>query len=349
MVGRRRSPPRRATAFHAHLALIGPVVYDGDSKTCDTNVMPNCLIVTALAKEFAEEIARLTDDPVPLRACSSADEALAEYAGESVLFGNPNMIAKILPSMPAVAWVQSSWAGVTPLIALDRRDYVLTGVKDVFGPQMSEYVVGYLLAHELKILERKEKQREHRWFDALSGTLDGKRLGIMGTGSIGQHIAKTAINFGVEVIGLSRSGKPSASFGTVFPIGRLHAFLERIDYLVAALPETAATDNLLDRAALAKLRAHAYFINVGRGNVVDDDALIEALCNGKLAGAALDVFDEEPIPADNPLWDIPNLSITAHVAAVSHPLLIVPIFIDNYRRYVKGQPLKYVVDFEAGY
>lgn len=311
--------------------------------------MSNCLIVTNLADEFAGEIVRLAGDAIPVKACTSPEQALAAYTDESVLFGNPDMIAKILPSTPTVKWVQSSWAGITPLIALARRDYVLTGVKDVFGPQMSEYAIAYLLAHELKVLERMTAQREHHWFTTYSGTLQGKRLGIMGTGSIGRHIAKTARNFGITVAGLSRSGTPSPEFDTVLAITRLHEFLGQIDYLVSALPQTRATDRLLDAAALAKLPAHAYFINVGRSNVVDDKALIEALRNDRLAGAVLDVFDEEPVPSNSPLWDTPNLSMTAHIAAVSHPRLIVPIFVDNYRRYIAGQTLKYPVDFDTGY
>ncbi len=310
---------------------------------------PNCLIVTSLADEFAGEIARLTKNSIPVKACASPKKALAAYTDETVLFGNPEMIAEILPKLPAVEWVQSSWAGVTPLLAVDRRDYILTGVKDVFGPQMSEYVLAYLLAHELKILERRKAQGERRWCTALSGTLQGKRLCIMGTGSIGRHIANTAGNLGVSSTGLSRSGAPSPEFDEVLPVAQLRDFLARADYLVSTLPQTPATDGLLDAAALAELPAHAYFINVGRGNVVDDEALAEALQGGRLAGAALDVFDEEPLPPDSPLWDTPNLSITAHVAAVSHPLLIVPIFVDNYRRYVEGRAMKYRVDFGAGY
>ena len=311
--------------------------------------MPDCLIVTPVAEELAEEIARLADFPITIKACTSAEQALVEYTDESVVFGNPDMIAEILPKMSTVDWIQSSWAGVTPLTALDRRDYVLTGIKDVFGPQMSEYVIGYLLAHELKVVQRMQQQREHNWFKAVSGRLEGKRLGIMGTGTIGQYIAKTAKYFGATVTGLSRSGAPAPGFEKVMQVGLLHDFLEKTDYLVSALPQTADTDNLLDAAALAKLPAHAYFINVGRSNVVDDGALIDALRNDRLAGAALDVFDEEPIPQDSPLWDTPNLSITAHIAAISHPSLIVPIFIENYRRYIKEQPLKYVIDFDAGY
>ena len=311
--------------------------------------MPNCLIVTSLADEFAGEIARLTRNSIPVKACASSREALAAYTDESVLFGDPNMIAAILPKLPTVEWVQSSWAGVTPLLAVDRRDYVLTGVKDVFGPQMSEYVLAYLLAHELKILERRAAQRDRRWFTALSGTLQGKRLCIMGTGSIGRHIATTARKFGMSATGLSRAGTPLPEFDRILPVAELHEFLARADYLVSTLPQTPATDGLLDAAALAELPAHAYFINVGRSNVVVDEALASALRDNRLAGAALDVFDEEPLPPDSPLWDTPNLSITAHIAAVSHPLLIVPIFVDNYRRYVEGQPMKHLVDFDAGY
>jgi phosphoglycerate dehydrogenase-like enzyme len=307
------------------------------------------MIVTTLADEFAREVARLAESPIPVKACRSADQALAEYSDETVLFGNPAMIAAILSKMPTVEWVQSSWAGVTPLMEIDYRDYILTGVKDVFGPQMSEYVFGYLLAHELRVLERMSMQREHRWFKGFSGTLNGKRIGIMGTGSIGQDIAKTAKSFGMRVQGLNRCGRQSPEFDEIFKVDRLHEFLETIDYLVATLPQTSDTDNLLDAAALARMPAHAYFINVGRSNVVNDVALVDALESRSLAGAALDVFDEEPLPRDNPLWDTPNLAITAHVAAVSHPLLLVPIFVENYLRYVKGEPLKYVIDFAVGY
>ena len=307
------------------------------------------MIVTTLAGEFADEVNRLSDYSIPIKACSTAEQALQEYTDETVLFGNPSMIARILPRLPLIDWVQSSWAGVKPLMDIEHRNYVLTGVKDVFGPQMSEYVIGFLLAHELRVLERMQAQREHRWFKGFSGTLEGKRLGIMGTGSIGQHIAKTGKLFGMRITGLSRSGRPTEHFDDVMSVDRINEFLEGADYLVATLPHTDETANLLDTDALARLPDHAYFINVGRSNVVDDYALIDALQNKQLAGASLDVFDEEPVPEDSPLWDTPNLTITAHIAAISHPLLLVPVFVENYRRYVNGESLKHVIDFAAGY
>jgi phosphoglycerate dehydrogenase-like enzyme len=311
--------------------------------------MSKCLIVTSLAEEFAKEIQRLAEINIPLKACTSTEDALAEYTDESVIFGNPAMIAPVLTKMPTVDWVQSSWAGVTPLIELDYRNYVLTGVKDVFGPQMSEYTMGYLLAHELKIVRRLKQQHRHKWFRDTSGRLEGKCLGIMGTGSIGQHVANTAKAFGIKVIGLSRSGDPAPGFAEVVPVNQLHRFLEGCDYLLSTLPQTNDTNHLLDAAALARLPEHAYFINVGRSNVVDDNALVEALRNNRLAGAALDVFDEEPLPKDSPLWDTPNLSITTHIAAISHPLLLVPIFVENYQRYINQEPLKHKIDFDTGY
>lgn len=307
----------------------------------------NCLIVTSLAEEFAEEIERLAD--IPVTACATTADALAAYTDETVLFGNPAQIAEILPRMPTIDWVQSSWAGVTPLLACERRDYVLTGVKDVFGPQMSEYVFGYLLAHCLKILRRKHEQKKHHWYREHSGVLEGKCLGIMGTGSIGRHIAATAKAFGMTVAGFNRSGDATDGFDKVFPVDALHSFLAECDHLVSTLPDTPEVNDLLDSSALAKLPKHAYFVNVGRSNVVNDDALMAALRNGKLAGAALDVFDREPVPENSPLWNTPNLNITAHIAAISHPLLLVPIFIENYRRYVNDEPLSYVIDFDAGY
>lgn len=311
--------------------------------------MPGCLIISEAAPEYAREIHRLAGPGIAVKTCRSANEAMSCYAGEKVLFGNPDIIAEVLPKMPAVDWVQSTWAGVAPLLSAGPRAYTLTGVKGVFGEQMSEYVIGYLLAHELKVLERWQQQSRHSWHRSFSGTLQGKRLGIMGTGSIGRHIAGTARHFGLRVQGFSRSGKPAENFDEVMDASRLHPFLGALDYLVCVLPATSATQGLLNAAALSALPAHAVLVNVGRSNVVDHVALAAALHNGMLAAAVLDVFDVEPLPGDSILWDVPNLYITPHIAAISHPARIAPIFVENYRRYVNKQPLKYVIDMSAGY
>ena len=305
---------------------------------------PAFLILSVDADDFAAQLS-----VGPHIACYTADQARNAYTNESILIGDPHLVAEVLPEMPTIKWVQSTWAGVKPLIELDRRNYVLTGVKGVFGTQMTEYVMGYLLTHELNTFERRKRQRDRKWYDAHSDTLHGKRLGIMGTGSIGEHIARTATAFGMHVCGLNRSGDAVNGFEEVFGQDRLHEFLAGLDYLVSVLPQTPETDGLLDTGALAHLADHVYFINIGRGNVVDDQALMDALAEKRLAGAALDVFNEEPLPDSSPLWTTPNLTITAHIAAQSYPALIAPLFAENYKRYVAGQPLNCVIDFEAGY
>lgn len=306
------------------------------------------LIIGADAGEYARLI-DAAEPSMPVTTCCGADEARAAYTDQSILFGNPESIVSALPDMPTVEWVQSTWAGVTPLLEIGRRDYLLTGIKGVFGPQMSEFVIGYMLASELKVIERLAAQRDRQWFKKASGTLLAKKIGVMGTGSIGQAIARRAKDNGMTVTGLSRTGASNPDFENVFKVEDLHEFLHDLDYLVSVLPHTTETDQLLDQSALAQLPAHAYFINVGRANVVDDEALVSALASDQLRGAVLDVFDIEPVPAESPLWDAPNLLITGHIAAISHPDLIAPIFLDNYKRFVSGQPLQNVISFDNGY
>lgn len=310
---------------------------------------PSVLIIGEDAADYAGLVDADDDVSIRITTCSSASDAASVYSGQTILFGNPESIARVLPDMPAVEWVQSTWAGVTPLLEIDRRDYQLTGIKGVFGPQMSEFVIGYTLANELKVIERLAAQRDHQWFKKASGTLLGKKIGVMGTGSIGQAIAGRAKDNGMTVTGLSRTGASNPDFENVFRVDELHEFLHDLDYLVSVLPHTSETDQLLDQSALAQLPTHAYFINVGRANVIDDEALVSALASDALGGAVLDVFDVEPVPAESPLWDAPNLLITGHIAAISHPDLIAPIFLDNYKRFVSGRSLYNVISFDNGY
>ena len=307
------------------------------------------IILDEEAERYVALLQGLRAEGVALSPACTAEEALAAYADQSILLGDPNLVAKVLPRMPTIRWVQSTWAGVTPLLEIDQRGYVLTGVKEVFGQPMTEYVLGYLLAHELKIPQRAEYQRRRSWFDACSGTLRDKLLGIMGTGSIGRHIARVSQAFGMRVRGYSRSGSPAQGFEQVFAADRLPAFLRDLDYLVSVLPDTRETDRLLDAATLGHLPKRCYYVNVGRGNVVDEAALVSALRAGELAGATLDVFDREPLPEHSPLWTTPNLVVTAHVAAPSDAEQIAPIFAENLRRFVRGDALDYVIDFERGY
>lgn len=314
-----------------------------------TESMPAIMIISEDALEYAGLLSELAAEGVAINCARTGQEATAAYRGQAILLGEPDLIAGVLHAMPTVEWVQSTWAGVTPLMSAARRDFVLTVVKDTFGPQMAEYVLAYLLARELDIFERLEQQKARQWHDEFSGILQGKRLGIMGTGSIGRHIAAVAGAFGMSVSGLSRRGRAVEGFERVFMPGSLDAFLQQLDYLVAVLPDTPATDRMLDARAFKAMPRHCYFINIGRGNLVDEAALADALARGELAGAVLDVFSEEPLPQDSPLWTAPGLLLTGHVAARSWPEDIAKIFIDNYWRHQRGDALRYSVDFEQGY
>ncbi len=266
-----------------------------------------------------------------------------------ILFGEPDLIRDALASFPDLKWVQASWAGVEPLLdpAL-RRDYILTNARGVFGPLMSEFVFGYLLLHERKILQRLEAQKEHRWDPTLTGTLRGKTIGLLGVGSIGAELARTAKFFDLTVRGFTRASESCSDVDEYFHAD-LPAFASELDYFVSVLPNTAETRHIIDAQVLNALPKHAIFVNVGRGSAVDESALVEALATGAVAGSILDVFEQEPLPAGHPLWSAPNTFITSHTSAPSFPKDIARLFIENYRLYIEGQPLKYVVNFENGY
>ena len=280
-----------------------------------------------------------------------------------IVLGEPDLIRAALSGLKEVQWVQATWAGVEPLLDPSlRRDYVLTNARGVFGGLMSEYIFGYLLAHERKIFSRMEAQKLKQWDISLTGTLCGKTIGLLGVGSIGVDVARAAKFFGMRVRGYTRASETSVDVDEYFhptrstgsPIDQqqgagLHNFAEGLDYLVSILPNTKETQKIIDANILGALPSHALFVNVGRGSAVDETALIDALEQNKIAGAVLDVFEQEPLPNDHPFWTTKNLTMTFHTSAPSLPEDIARVFIENYHLFIKSQALKYQVDFEKGY
>ena len=310
---------------------------------------PDVLILTPDADEYLHALHDLADAGTRLVAASSVKNIPVGPGVFPVVLGRPDYVADYLAAGAGVHWVQSTWAGVTPLLSMRREDYVLTGVKGVFGGPVSDYVMAYVLAHETRLLERHVRQAQRDWWPEDSGSPASKTMGIMGTGSIGRHLAGVAAAFGMRVIGLSRSGRAADAFGAVYPVEHLHEFLAGADYVVSTLPETTETQDLLDRDAIAAMKPGAYLVNVGRGTVLDEKALLAALETGRLAGAALDVFRQEPLPPQSPLWHAPNCIVTAHIAARSRPADIAAIFRENYDRFLRGESLNHRVDIDRGY
>ena len=304
--------------------------------------MPNRLLILS---KHAEAYRRLIED------ARLPDLVVTQEPAESnIAFGEPSLIAPAIGGLPKVCWVQATWAGVEPLLDPSmRRDYVLTNARGVFGGLMSEYVFAYLLAHERRLLEKRASQQQRRWDPTPPGTLRGKRLGLLGVGTIGAALAATARHFGMRVSGYTRGSEGCVDVDEYFHGDDRLAFAAGLDYLVTVIPNTPGTRRLVDAALLAALPSRAVFVNPGRGTVVDERALADALRRGSLAGAVLDVFEQEPLPSDHVFWTLPNVLITSHTAALSMPADIAPIFIDNYRRFLGGQPLRYQVDFDAGY
>jgi phosphoglycerate dehydrogenase-like enzyme len=312
--------------------------------------MHQTLVLTKFPDEYRALIEAAGLPGLSLVATSEPADGLARASDSEILLGDPARVIAALPHLPRLRWVQLTWAGVERMLDPSlRRDYVLTNIRGVFGPLMSEYVFGYLLAHERRIVGRLDAQREGRWDATLPGTLQGKTIGLVGVGSIGAHLAATARHFGMTVHGYTRSSADCRHVHRYFHTGEEAAFASGVDYLVAVLPDTPGTQRIVDARMLQALPPHAVVVNAGRGGTLDTDALIAALRQQRIAAAVLDVFEEEPLPATHPLWHTPGVFISAHTAAPSFPADIVAVFADNYRRYARGEALQYRVDFARGY
>jgi phosphoglycerate dehydrogenase-like enzyme len=276
--------------------------------------------------------------------------AAAPAATADIILGRPDLVAAVLPLAKRLQWVQSTFAGVDALLAPGvRTDYLLTGVKNVHGPLLSEYVMAYILARERHIFTIFQQQLNHQWHPLPYRGLNGLIVGIVGLGSIGRSIAKTARSFGMRVLGMKRSKGEVDHVERVFLPAERADFLPRLDYLVLILPATPATRHFIGATELDVMKRDSVLINVGRGSAVQPDDLCTALHNGTIGGAILDVFEQEPLPGDSPLWDAPRTIITPHIAAFSFPDQIAAIFCDNYRRYLDGLPLEHRIDFARGY
>ncbi|MBA2753517.1 MAG: D-2-hydroxyacid dehydrogenase [Chloroflexia bacterium] len=256
-------------------------------------------------------------------------------------------------------WVQLMSAGVEhlPVAALEASDVVVTNASGAHAINIGEHVMAMMLAfaRQLPFLVREQDQR--RWFDGSMRErvfeLHGQTLVILGTGQIATALAARAAGFGMRVVGVRRhDDRPVPSgFDEVVTLDHLDEYLPVADHLAVCVPLTASTRHLIDARRLGLLKPGAHFFNIGRGAVIDQDAMIEALRSGHLAGAGLDVTDPEPLPADSPLWTMPNVLITSHSSGASPHYLdrAVGIASDNIARWQAGEPLRNVVDLDEGY
>ena len=312
--------------------------------------MNKLLILAADAAKYAELIKAAYLPDLEIFAATDARTGQFLVAGCNIVLGDPNLVVKVLASADRLEWVHSSWAGVDHLCRPQlRRDYTLTNSKGMFGPLISEYVMTYVFALERQVFRMRDNQLKKHWQPLAYRPSTDIRLGIVGLGSIGRHLASTARHYGVAVTGLNRSGKPCDAVSKVYTADDFAGFLKGLDYVVLTLPATPQTRHLVNADTLKLMQRSAVLINIGRGNSINEADLVEALRNGVISGAVLDVFEQEPLASKSPLWSLPNVYITPHMSAISFPDEIARVFIENYQRHLRHEPLMHVVDFELGY
>lgn len=257
-----------------------------------------------------------------------------------------------------VKWVHCLSAGVEKLLFPELVDspVPVTNAKGVFKRSLAEFAVLGMLYFYKHARRLVESQRGHHWDDFKVDWLPGKIMGVVGYGEIGQECARLAKALGVKIYATRR--KPHLSendpiLDRIFGSDQLHEMLGQVDVVLAAAPLTPETRHMLSDAAFAAMKPSAIVMNVGRGPVIDEGALVRALQQKRIAAAALDVFEREPLPADSPLWDMENVLISPHCTDRTREPdwldLTMQCFLDNFQRYVKGEPLLNIVDKKAGY
>jgi phosphoglycerate dehydrogenase-like enzyme len=267
----------------------------------------------------------------------------------------PAGLRRLLPQMPRLRWIHAMGAGVdgdlTPEVV--RSDVIVTRTRGLHLIPVSEWVMLLILAASKRFPELVLAQQRHEWRKVpVPVSLVGRTIGIVGYGEIGQAIAARARGFGFRLIGVRRRPRPAPELDALYPVDQLQRLLAESDYVVLTTPLTPETRGMIGAAELRAMQPTAWLINVGRGEVVQEAALLQALHEGWIAGAALDVFSQEPLPPDHPLWSAPNVIITPHSGGVAHPAFAeetLQQFVDNLARYVRGEPLRNVVDKLAGY
>lgn len=274
-------------------------------------------------------------------------DALRRQLPEADVAFTPFIDRDLFPSLSRLRWVQSPAVGVGSLMFPEMlaSSVAITSARGIRARSIAEHVIGVTIALARRIPAALRAQAAHRWaqdeLETAARSIDGMRMGIVGFGSIGTEIAKLAIPLGIHVSGIRRRSSPD----------ELPRVIAESDVIVLAVPHTPETKQIIGRAELDRMKRGALLINIARGKLIDDAAVIEALEDGRLGGAALDVFTREPLEHASPYWDLPNVIVTPHTAGAMQDYWtpLVALFSENLRRFEKGEPLLNVVDKIAGY
>lgn len=291
---------------------------------------------------------RVVVDTLPRKEKPSADQ----MARTEVLmaYGVP---PGLLPAMPKLRWAQAMTAGVEGWIALPDLPVrlTLTCARGTHRESMPENIIGALFYVAKPYAAAVENQKHGRWVAGAAQPLTGKTLGILGLGAVGQEVARIATALGMRVIGTRRRPEPMINVAEVLPPERTPEVLAQSEFLLLLLPATPETDNFINAERLGMMKPGAWLLNFGRGHLIKDDDLIAAVKARKIAGAMLDVYRQEPLPADHPFWTTEGIIVLPHIGG-PHPQrdrFVARLLVDNLGRFLEGKPLKEVVDRKAGY
>jgi len=259
----------------------------------------------------------------------------------------------LLPAMPKLRWVQAMTAGVEGWLALPDlpAGLTLTCARGTHLESMPENIIGALLYVAKPYAAAAENQKLGKWVPSMAQPLSGKTLGILGVGAIGKEVARIAEAIGLRVIGTRRRAEAVPHLAEVFSADRTPEVLAQSDFVLLLLPATPETDNLIDAARLGMMKRSAWLLNFGRGHLIRDDDLVAAVKAGTIAGAVLDVYRQEPLPAAHPFWTTPGILVLPHIGG-PHPQrdrVVARLFAENLGRFLDGRPLNEVVDRAAGY
>lgn len=279
---------------------------------------------------------------IDLFATNDRAEALAQASNAEALIGHHFQFDEdLLARAPRLRWIQSLTTGTDAIFKLKalRSDVTVTSTRGMHGPQMSELVFLHMLALTRDFPRMQRNQAAGLWERWPQPLLWGKTVAVVGVGAISEALAPRCKAFGMTVYGVSSSPRVPEGFDRVFPRDELAQAAALADYLVLIVPLSPETENLVDARVLAAVKPGAYLINVARGGVLDEAALVAALREKRVAGAALDVFRQQPLPADNPLWHEPGVLITPLVGGMSNIYLeqAYPIVRDNLRHFLAGR------------
>lgn len=318
---------------------------------------PKVLVVLRADRQLPPGLVELVSDRAELRYAVHPEELTPDSRDADVLFvwdfRNP-FLPRALHELPNLRWAHVAAVGVDACVSEEVRasQITMTNSSGVTATQMAEYALGLILAIDKGLVGKVRDQQAKVWRPTETGRLQGRKLLLFGVGAVNRHLAIVARALQMHVIGVGRSARPAfGGFDLVIGSETIDEVLPEADYVVLAAPATQETRGIFDRNRIGLMKPEVILVNVGRGALIDQDALVDALQTGRIRGAGLDVFAEEPLPNDSPLWGMKNVLISPHMSSdfVGWKEALVERFVENLDRWINDEELLSIVDLDLGY